>query len=165
MAPTILVRSSLTTRVLYFTSLLVVGKLRWTMHSISSPYGERSIIPTPPACLLDNLSIYIFHWGYSSAPCLSQLVNSAMKSVTTCRLMALRGRYYMLNSLNSIAHSAIHLAALRLLIARCKSLSVKKTTVWSWKYALSLWATVTKAKASFSIGRYLSSAPRSARLA
>ena len=68
------------------------------------------------------------------------------------------------NSLNSIAHSAIRPAASGLLIARRKGLLVKTTIMWAWKYGLSLRAAVIKAKASFSIGEYLSSTPRSARL-
>ena len=70
----------------------------------------------------------------------------------------------MSNSLNSIAHSANFLAASGLLIARHNGLLVRTITVWAWKYGLSLRAAVTKAKAWFSIGGYLSSAPRSARL-
>ena len=80
------------------------------------------------------------------------LVNSTMKSATTCLLMVVRGRYYMLNSLNSNAHSAIHLATSRLFIARRKGLSVRMIIVWAWKYDLSLLAAVTKAKESFFIG-------------
>ena len=70
----------------------------------------------------------------------------------------------MLNSLSSIAYNAIRLVASRLLIARRRGLSVKTITVWAWKYGLSLRAAVTKVKARFSIGGYLSSASRSARL-
>ena len=64
----------------------------------------------------------------------------------------------MSNSLSSIAHSAIHLVASRLVIARRKGLLVRTTTVSAWKYGLSLRATVIKARVSFSIGGYLSSA-------
>ena len=92
------------------------------------------------------------------------LVNSAMKLGTTCPLMAVCGQYYTSNSLNSIAHSAICPAASGLLIAHYKGLSVRTITMWAWKYGLSLRAAITKANASFSIGGYLSSAPRSARL-
>ena len=92
------------------------------------------------------------------------LVNSVMKSATTCPLMAVREQYCMSNSLNFITYSVIRLAALGLLIARHKGLSVRTITVWAWKYGLSLQAAVTKAKVSFSIGGYLSSAPPSARL-
>ena len=46
---------------LYFTSLLVVGKSRRTIHLISSPSRERSTMPTPPACLLNDLSMWILH--------------------------------------------------------------------------------------------------------
>ena len=63
-----------------------------------------------------------------------------------------------------MAQSANLPAASGLLIARCKGLSVRTTTVWAWKYGLSLQAIVTNVKASFSMGGYLSSAPRSARL-
>ena len=70
----------------------------------------------------------------------------------------------MSNLLNSIAHNAFCPAASRLLIAHHRGLSVRMTIVWAWKYDLSLWATVTKAKASFSIGGYLTSIPQSARL-
>ena len=73
-------------------------------------------------------------------------------------------RAVLKNSLNSIAHSVNRLAASGLLITCCNSLSVRTITVWAWKYGLSLRATVTKAKASFSIGRYLSFVPRSTLL-
>ena len=36
--------------------------------------------------------------------------------------------------------------------------------MWAWKYSLSLQVAITRAKVSFSIGGYLSSAPRSAQL-
>ena len=55
--------------------------------------------------------------------------------------------------------------ALGVLIACHKGLLVRTIIVWAWKYGLSLKATITKVKASLSIGRYLSSAPQSARLA
>ena len=71
----------------------------------------------------------------------------------------------MSNSLSSMAQSANLPAMSRLLIACHKGLSVRMTTVWAWKYGLSLRAAVTSVKASFSMGRYLSSAPRSTRLA
>ena len=70
----------------------------------------------------------------------------------------------MSNLLNSMAQSASRPAASRLLIARCRGLLVRTTTIWAWKYGLSLRAAVTNAKASFSMGGYLSSAPQSARL-
>ena len=78
--------------------------------------------------------------------------------------MAVHGWYCMSNSLNSIAHSAIHLTALGLLIAHRKGLLARTITMWAWKYGLSLRVTVTKVKASFSIGGYLSSTPWSAQL-
>ena len=66
-----------------------------------------------------------------------------MKSAMTYLLIAIRGRYWMLNSLSSMAQSANFPAASGLLIARRKGLSVKTTTVWAWKYGLSLRVTVT----------------------
>ena len=57
--PAAFVRSNPATRASYSALLLVVGKSRRTMDSISSPYGERSTIPTPPAYLLDDLSMWI----------------------------------------------------------------------------------------------------------
>ena len=77
-ALTALARSSLATKASYSTSLLVIGKLRWTIHSILSLSGERSTTSTPPTCLLDDLSVCILHRGYSSATLSSLLVNSAM---------------------------------------------------------------------------------------
>ena len=71
----------------------------------------------------------------------------------------------MSNSLISMVQSASHPAASGLLIARRRGLSVRTITIWAWKYDLSLRATVTNTKASFSMGGYLSLAPRSARLA
>ena len=70
----------------------------------------------------------------------------------------------MLGLLNYIAYCAIYLVAYGLLIACCRSLSIRTTTMWAQKYGLSLRVAVTKVKASFSIGRNLSSAPQSARL-
>ena len=157
-------RSILITSASYSASLLVVGKSRRIMHLISSPSREWSTMLAPPAYLLDDPSICTLHWGYCPAPWHSMLVNSAMKSVTTCPLMAIRGQYYISNSLNSIAYNAIRLVASGLLIAHCKVLSVKTTTVWVWKYGLSLRAAITKVKTSFSIGGYLSSTPWNAQL-
>ena len=71
----------------------------------------------------------------------------------------------MSNLLNSMAQSANLPATSRLLIAHHKGLSIRTTTVWAWKYGLSLRAIVTNAKASFSMGGYLSSALQSAWLA
>ena len=70
----------------------------------------------------------------------------------------------MSNSLNSMAQSANRPVVSGLLVARYKGLSVRTTTVWAWKYGLSLRAAVTNAKASFSMGGYLFLAPRSAQL-
>ena len=165
MAPADWARYSPATRASYFTSLLVVGKSRWTMHSISSHFGEWRTTPAPPACSLDDPLVCTLYQRYSFSSWLPPLVNSKMKSATTFPIMALWGRYCMSNSLYSIAHSAIHPVASGLLITRCKGLSVKTITVWAWKYGLSLWAAITKAKASFSISGYLSSTQRSARLA
>ena len=78
--------------------------------------------------------------------------------------MAVRGRYYMSNSLNSTAHNAIRPAASRLLIALRRGLFVRTITGCAWKYCLSFRVAVTNAKASFSIYGYLSFAPRSAQL-
>ena len=134
------------------------------MHSISSLSRERSMTLALLAYLLDDPSVWILHWGHSPAPWPSMLVNSVMKSMTTCPFMAVRGWYCTSNLLNLIAHSAIRPAALGLLIALRRGLSIKTITVCALKYSFSLWAAVTKAKASFSIGGYLSSAPQSARL-
>ena len=65
----------------------------------------------------------------------------------------------MSNSLNSIAYNAICPAASGLLIALRRGLSIRTTTVWAWKYDLSLRVAVTKAKANFSIEGYFSSMP------
>ena len=156
-----LARSRLTTNASYSASLLVVGKSRRTIHSIMSPSSDSNMMPAPPACLLDDSFVYMLQWGDSSAPLSSSWVNSA----TTCPLMAVHGWYWMSNSLNSMAYNASRPAASGLLIARRKGLLVRTITVWAWKYGLSLQAAVTNAKASFSIGGYLSSALRSARLA
>ena len=64
----------------------------------------------------------------------------------------------MSNLLNSMAESANRPTASGLLIARRRGLSVRTTTVWTWKYGLSLRVAVTNTKASFSKGGYLSSA-------
>ena len=70
----------------------------------------------------------------------------------------------MSSSLNSIAYSADRPTTLGLLIACCKGLLVRMIIMWAWKYGLSLQAIITKAKTSFSMGGYLSSAPRNDRL-
>ena len=49
-------------------------------------------------------------------------------------------------------------------IALRRGLSIRTTIVYAWKYGLSFCIAVTSAKASFSIGGYFSSAPRSAQL-
>ena len=65
---------------------------------------------------------------------------------------------YTSNSLSSIAHKVIILAASGLLMALFKGWSVRTMMVWDWKYGLSFHAAVTSAKANFSILGYLSSA-------
>ena len=156
-------RSSPAMKALYYASLLVVGKSRWTMRLILSPSRLWSTTPAPPACLLKDPSVWMIHCGISSTPWPSTRVNSTMKSAATCPFMAVHVQYCMSNSLNSIAHNAIRPTALGLLIALCRGLSVRTITMCAWKYGLSFRATVTNAKMSFSIYRYLSSAPWSAR--
>ena len=56
-----LARSRPATSASYSVSLLVVGKSRWTMHSIVSPSGDSSTTLAPPACLLDDLSVCMLH--------------------------------------------------------------------------------------------------------
>ena len=82
-----------------------------------------------------------------------------MKSATIYPFTVVRRRYCTSNSLSSIAHKAILPAASGLLIALFKGWSVRTMMVWAWKYGLSFRATVTSAKANFSILGYLSSAP------
>ena len=163
-APTALARSSPTTKASYSASLLVVGKSKRTMHSILSPSGLWSITLAPPACLLEDPSVWMLQCGISSAPWPSLRVNFVMKLATTCPFIAVRGQYCMSNSLNSNAHNAICPASSGLLIALRIGLSVRTITVCNWKYGLSFRAAVTNAKASFSIWGYCSSAPRSAQL-
>ena len=159
-----LARSSPTIKASYSTSLLVVGKSKRTMHSTLSPSGLRSITPAPPTYLLEDPSMWMLHCGTSSAPWPSSLVNSAMKLAITCPLMAVLGRYFTSNSLSYIAHSAIRPTVSRLFIACCKGFSVNMMIMWAWKYGFNLRATMTKVKASFSIGAYLSSTLLSAQL-
>ena len=163
--PAALARSRPATSASYSASLLVVGKSRRTIHSIVSPLGDNSTMSATPAYLLDDLSVCMLHWGDSSASLSSSWVNSAMKSAMICPLMTVRERYWMSNLLNSMAYSANQPAALGLLIACRRGLSIRTITMWAWKYGLSLRAVITNAKVSFSIGGYLSSAPRSAWLA
>ena len=82
-----------------------------------------------------------------------------MKSAIPYPLIAMHSWYYMSNSLNSIAHNDTCPAASGLLIALRRGLYIKTITVCAWKYSLSFRATVTNAKASFSIGGYFTSAP------
>ena len=117
------------------------------------------------ACLPVGRSVCVdAPFGALFCPWPSTRVNSAMKLAITCPFIVIRGQYCMLNSFNSIAHSAICPAASGLLIALRRGLSVRMITVSAWNYGLSFRATVANAKASFSIRGYLSSAPRSARL-
>ena len=60
-APTTLARSGPATSALYSASLLVMGKSRWTIHSIVSPSGDSSTMPAPPTYLLDDPSVCILH--------------------------------------------------------------------------------------------------------
>ena len=85
-----------------------------------------------------------------------------MKSATIYPFTAVHGRYCMSNLLSSIAYKAILPTASGLFMALFKGWSVKTMMVWAWKYDLSFRATVTSAKANFSILGYLSSAPQKA---
>lgn len=76
-------------------------------------------------------------------------------------LIAALGRYW---TSNSITHRTSHLPAFGLFIVFRSDLSVWTTMVCTSKYGLSFRATVISAKASFSIGGYFPSAPRSAQL-
>ena len=67
-APAAFARSSPATSASYSASLLVVGKSRQTVHSIVSPSSDSSTTPTPPACLLDDLSVCMLYRGDSSTP-------------------------------------------------------------------------------------------------
>ena len=135
-APATLARSSPATSAWYSASLLVVGKSRQTMNWTVSPSGDSSTTSAPPACLLDDPSVCMLHWGDSFTPLSSSWVNSAMKFAMTYPLMAVRGRYWISNSFNSMAQSANRPATSGLLIAHRRGLSVRMTTVWAWKYGL-----------------------------
>ena len=142
----------------YSASLLVIENWRWIVHSIVSPIGDRSKTSAPPACWLNELSVHIIHvigFFLSSSP----VVNSAMKSTKACALIVVLGRYWTSNSLSSIAHRTSHPAP-----SFDNSLFVWTTMVCAWMYDLSFRTTVINAKASFSIGGYLPSAPQSAQL-
>ena len=89
-----------------FHLIIGMGKSRWTIHSTMSPSGDSSMMSAPPTCLLDDPFVCILHLGTSSAPLPSSLVNSAIKFVTICPLIVIRGRYWMSNSLSSMAHTA-----------------------------------------------------------
>ena len=157
-------RSKPVTKTLYFASLLVVGKSRWIMHSILSPSEVWSTMPTPPACLLEDSSVWMLRYGISSTPWPSMRVNSVMKSATTCPFIVVCGQYCISNSFSLTAHNAIRPVASGLPIALRRGLFVKTMIVCAWKYGLSFRATVTNAKASFSIWGYFSFAPWNARL-
>ena len=70
----------------------------------------------------------------------------------------------MLNSLSSIDHCTSHPAVLGLFMAFHSGWFVRTTMVWAWKYGRSFLIAVMSAKASFSMGEYLSSTPTNARL-
>ena len=60
-APAALARSRPATNASYSASLLVVGKLKRTMHLTTSPSGDSNTMLVPPACLLDDPSICTLH--------------------------------------------------------------------------------------------------------
>ena len=122
-------KSKPVTKTLYFASLLVVGKSRWIMHSILSPSGVWSTMPTPPACLLEDPSVWMLHYGISFAPWPSMRVNLAMKSATTCPFIVVRGQYCISNSFSLTAYNAIRLVASGLPIALRRGLSVRTMIV------------------------------------
>ena len=138
--------------------------LYWLKHRRQFGWRHTSVLPfpwvyfarfsptktTPFTALSICYNKELNYWFFASS-----LVNSTMKSMTTCPLMVVRGWYCMSNLLNSIAHSAIRPAALGLLITLRSDLSVRTTTVW---------VVVTKVKASFSIEGYFSSMPWSTQL-
>ena len=128
---TTLARSSPAIKALYPASLFVVGKSNQTINSTSSPFGLQSTTPTPPACLVDDLSVWILHGWNSPTPWPSMFVNFAVNSAITCHFMAMRGLFYTSNSLNSIAHSTIRPATSGLFIALCIGLSIKKITMFA----------------------------------
>ena len=147
----------------YSASLLVVENWRWTAHSIVSSSGDRSKTLAPLAHWLDEAFVHIIHTvGLSSS--FSFVVNSTMKSAKAYALIAVLGQYYTLNSPSSIAHKTSRPIATRLLIAFCSGFFVWTTMVCAWKYDPSFQETVINANASFSIGGYLPSAPRSDQL-
>ena len=87
--------------------------------------------------------MWMLHYGISSASWPSMRVNSAMKSAITYPFTVVRGQYCMLNSLNLTAHNAIRPAALGLLIALYRGLSIRMIIVCAWKYGLSFRAAIT----------------------
>ena len=79
-------------------------------------------------------------------------MNLAMKSTKAWALIVVLGRYSMSNLLSSIANKTNCPTASELFIAFPNGLSIWTTMVCAWKYDLRFRATVTKAKANFSVG-------------
>ena len=138
----------------YSALLFIIWNSSLTAHSIMSPFGDFSITPTSPACLLDKLSVLTTHGvAPHSMPSPSSIgVNSTMKSTKAYALMAVLSRYWTSNLLSLVAQTTILPSASVLFIAFLNGLFVKTIMVWAWKYCLSLRAAITKASAIFSIG-------------
>ena len=147
----------------YSALLLVVKNQRQTTHSIVSPSDDCSKTLAPLSYWLDKPSVHIIHAiDFSSSSFL--VMNSTIKSTKACALIVVLGQYQTSNSLSSIVHRTNRPVASELFIIFCSSLSIWTTKVCAWKYSLSFRAAVINAKASFSIGGYLSSSPRSVQL-
>ena len=76
----------------FLTSLLVARNVSWTSYLSISPNRVMIMTPTLPLFRVDEPLVWIVHLSTSfSAPSSSGIVNSAMKSVSACALIAVLG--------------------------------------------------------------------------
>lgn len=93
----------------YSALLLIVENRRQITHSIKSSFGDCRTTLTPPACWLDEPSVYTIHaagLSYSS----SFAVNLVMKLANAWALITVLGWNSMSNSLSSITHDESKIA-------------------------------------------------------
>ena len=152
----------------YLASLLEAWNLNLSAYSTSIPFGEVRINPAPLPWVLAAPSTDDLQMGRSDTSSVVSVgsveVNSMMKYAKTCPLTVFLGLYLILNSLNSMAYFTSLLKVSGLCNIFFIGCYVGISMVWAWKYGRSLLAVVTNARTSFSIFRYLSSAPLKAQL-
>ena len=161
-------RLSLTMTASYSALSLKAWNMNLSAYSTSIPFGEVRINPAPLPWALAAPSTDNLQMGRSDASSVASVgsveVNSMMKYAKICPFIVVLGLYLMLDSLSSMAYFTSLLKVSGLCNICFIGCFVGISMVWAWKYGRSLLAVVTNARTSFSIFRYLSSAPLKARL-